>query len=91
MRQIALLQRGVDQRAPAVVRLDEKLLVVVIVGGAQGRIEQVRADLGDDEQLLGRGLATAVLIDGIEERADRELVAVVKVLVVSRAHFQDIR
>jgi len=45
MRQIALLQRGVDQRAPAVVRLDEKLLVVVIVGGAQGRIEQVRADL----------------------------------------------
>jgi hypothetical protein len=65
MRQIALLQRGVDQRAPAVVRLDEKLLVVVIVGGAQGRIEQVRAD--------------------------RELVAVVKVLVLSRAHFQDIR
>ena len=63
MRQIALLQRGVDQRAPAVVRLDEKLLVVVIVGGAEGRIEQVRADLGDDEQPLGRGLATAVLYD----------------------------
>src|SRR6185312_13266704 len=61
--QIALLQRGVDQRAPAVVRLDEKLLVVVIVGGAEGHIEQVRADLGDDEQPLGRGLATAVLYD----------------------------
>ncbi|SKV33531.1 Uncharacterised protein [Mycobacteroides abscessus subsp. abscessus] len=45
----ALLQHRVDQRAPVFVGVDEELRIVIHVGCADGVVEQVLTDLGDNE------------------------------------------
>jgi len=44
---VRCLQHLIDQRTPVPVCVDEELFVVLVVGGADGVVEQPRADLGD--------------------------------------------